>query len=154
MDSQSALKKIEAILMTCNSCIAYNAFTHEIEYKQLPLPKNIFNKTLELPHDKNLNPFEWVKKCKQEYKDNNPCILIPGKEFDIFGTRHGYGYGWYDRFLSQTPKKWLRIGVIESSKLFQDKLIKQSWDEPVDWIFSYNQATFSWEIYETFARQK
>jgi hypothetical protein len=77
-----------------------------------------------------------------------------GEEFDIFGTRHGFGYGWFDRFLSQVPKQWLRVGITDSEKFYSKKLLRQPWDEQIDWILSYNQTTFSWEVYETLARHK
>ena len=153
MTLTSEQEKLDSILSNYTSSIAYKVLPHEINYRKAPLPKSIFSKTLELPQDKHSDPIQWSEKCVGEYIDDNPCIVIPGREFDIFGTRHGYGYGWYDRFLSHVPKEWLRIGIIETSKLYSEKITRQPWDEPVDWILVCNLSTSSWKVYETFARE-
>ena len=151
VDKKDTLIKL---LSRCTASIVYRPMRDEIKYDRAPLPSNIFNTILELPHSKNSNPGEWAEKCRLNFRNNNPCIIIPGSEFDIFGARHGHGLGWYDRFLSQIPKRWLRIGIIDSSRLSFMPITQQSWDEPVDWIAVYNQSMSSWKFYETFAREE
>ena len=38
-------------------------------------------------------------------------IVIPGVGFDLKGKRVGYGKGFYDKFLSELPKKVEKIGI-------------------------------------------
>lgn len=52
----------------------------------------------------------------------------------MHGTRRGKGGGWYDRFLSQIPPHWLRIGVADKSQISGTKLLGQEWDESVQWL--------------------
>jgi len=125
-----------------------------MDYSTAPLPVDIFEKTIFLPQDKDSDPFIWAAICKREFKNTTPCVLIPGKVFDIHGTRHGRGRGWYDRFLSQIPASWMRVGIIDTLNLSSDCLVKQSWDEPVDWILAFNASTSFWETYESLARLK
>jgi len=61
-------------------------------------------------------------------------VLVPGRRFDRFGTRHGRGGGWYDRFLSAVPRTWLRVGVLRPDQLRDEPLSRQDWDEPMDWL--------------------
>ena len=103
-----------------------------------------------LPNDKDSDPYIWVDFCKNFCKKELTCILIPGRQFDIYGTRYGRGGGWYDRFLANIPKEWVRIAVTHSSRLSILPLKKESWDEPVDWIIVNGNSI--WKIYETKAR--
>ena len=137
-----------------NVCILYKPILDEINYEKQALPFEIPKNCLVLPNDKNSDPFEWADFCKKKFIKTNPYVLIPGKKFDLYGTRHGRGYGWYDRFLSKIPKNWPRIGVADISKIHPKKLIKKSWDEPVDWIMIFNFSNASWKFHETHARQK
>ncbi|MBX9792941.1 MAG: hypothetical protein K2Y02_01440, partial [Burkholderiaceae bacterium] len=66
------------------------------------------------------------------------------------GTRHGKGGGWYDRFLSKTPAKWLRIGVLNETRLSATLLTRESWDEPMDFLAL--QTEVGWHYIETRAR--
>lgn len=77
-------------------------------------------------------------------------LLIPGREFDRSGTRHGRGGGWYDRFLSIVPSDWIRIGVARQQDVSDAPLVRQSWDEPMDWLLIESHGT--WIAYETHAR--
>ena len=65
---------------------------------------------------------------------NKTFILVPGREFDKTGTRHGKGAGWYDRFLSAVPQEWLRIGICYESQMSHSPLVRESWDEPMDYV--------------------
>lgn len=62
------------------------------------------------------------------------CVLVPGKQFDVAGTRHGRGGGWYDRFLSHIPKAWVRIGIASKKQFSKTALKREAWDEPVHWV--------------------
>ncbi len=59
-------------------------------------------------------------------------ILIPGRLFDITGTRHGRGGGWYDRFLAAVPREWFRVGFCYESQFSAAPLLREAWDQPMD----------------------
>lgn len=78
----------------------------------------------------------------QSLIENRPAfILIPGREFDATGTRHGKGFGWYDRFLSNVPKEWLRIGFCYKEQFSNELLKRESWDEPMDYVCVIDKST-------------
>jgi 5,10-methenyltetrahydrofolate synthetase len=98
-----------------------------------------------LPQDKNSDPIKWAQKFKDKCKNKKVCILIPGKRFDKYGTRHGRGKGWYDRFLSKVPNDWLRIGVANKNQMSETKLKKEKWDEVMDRLVVWDD--YDWKIF-------
>src|SRR3989344_4869149 len=134
MKIKSFLQKFKLAILKCDSVILYKPLFDEIDYNDPSFPLKLFSNNLVLPDDKNSDPFKWATICKSKYKNANPYILIPGTKFDIYGTRHGKGGGWYDRFLSKIPKKWFRIGIIHSSKLSTYPILQNEWDQSVDWL--------------------
>jgi len=97
-------------------------------------------------------PAEIATQVKRLFGDKRMCILVPGKQFDAHGTRHGHGGGWYDRFLSLVPAQWLRVGVCTSKQFSKNKLRRKEWDEPVDWVCVVDAQTGENIYYETKAR--
>ena len=81
------------------------------------------------------DPFEEATRVKEFFKDSTPVIFIPGTMFDAKGTRHGRGGGWYDRFLSVTPREWPRVGFCCVEQFSEKELVRESWDQPVDYVF-------------------
>ncbi len=68
--------------------------------------------------------------CEKAALSEIDLILVPGLAFDKKGYRLGYGWGYYDRFLStigQIPTKG--IGFIE--QLSAELLPRDPWDLPV-----------------------
>jgi len=59
-------------------------------------------------------------------------ILLPGSVFDVRGGRFGYGGGYYDRFVSSTPRA-LRVGLAFDLQIIE-KAPLQSHDEILDLI--------------------
>jgi len=147
-------KKLDNLVQKCEASILYFPLINEIDYNKQQFPLNIHKNNIVLPIDKNIDPFKCANECKSMFNDKNVYILIPGKKFDTKGTRHGHGYGWYDRFLSKIPKDWIRIGLTDVSKLSLQPLIKKSLDEPVDWLIVYDSSDSSWIFYETHSRYK
>lgn len=129
--------------------ICYRPLRDEVSYLSY-FPSAQLTNSMFLPVDKNSDPFRWAAKCARKYREEIPRVLIPGKVFDLRGTRRGRGFGWYDRFLAAIPRAWPRIGVANISQLSFSRLEHQPWDEPVDWLLIRDVS--SWCLYETKAR--
>jgi len=146
----TSLKEFEEVLSHCKASIGYRPMKDEPSYRGAKFLFPILKKELRLPSDKKSDPLKWAARCAELYQDGRVCIFVPGQRFDVYGTRHGRGGGWYDRFLSAVPRSWLRIGVTDTSRLYLYPIKKQSWDEPVDWIMV--QSSERWRVYKTGAR--
>ncbi len=70
----------------------------------------------------------------EEAAGQKTFILIPGQKFDASGTRHGHGGGWYDHFLDRVPRSWLRIGLSMPAQFSEEPLVRQPWDEEMDYV--------------------
>jgi 5-formyltetrahydrofolate cyclo-ligase len=147
-------QKLINLLKKYEASILYSPLINEINYNEKIFPIKIHKNNIILPVDKNSDPFRWAKECGKKFSNKNTYILIPGKRFDTQGTRHGHGYGWYDRFLSKIPNDWIRIGITDIKRLSLKPITKKTLDEPVDWIITYNSFNSSWVFYETHARIK
>lgn len=127
--------------------IRYEPIEGEIDYLELEL----FSKThpkaiIILPKNPDMDPLSCALDCISKYGSDQAHILIPGQMFDIKGTRHGRGRGWYDRFLSKVPRNWLRIGICDESSFSESPIERKEWDEPMDLIFV--QAKEKWRIFD------
>ncbi len=142
---ENKLKELQEIVSLCNCSILYEALDDEINcFDNFPL--KIFDKKIILPNDKNSDPFEYAGKCIRLFIGEKPYLLIPGQRFDLAGTRHGRGGGWYDRFLAKLPRDWLRIGIANASQLYSS-LERKSHDQPVNWLLVQNGEI--WQAYKT-----
>jgi len=65
-------------------------------------------------------------------------VIIPGVAFDRDGNRIGMGSGYYDRFLED--KKDIPKVALAYSQQVLDAVPKESYDEPVDWIITEDEA--------------
>lgn len=141
------LHQLTTALHSCTAYIGYKARPDELPYADIPLlPQHIFKEAIIIPCDKYADPLAYANTCIQKYSNTTPCIFIPGTAFDRFGTRHGRGGGWFDRFLSFVPKEWVRIGIIQKEKFSNEPLTQEPWDESVDWVLVYDAFTSSWEV--------
>ena len=74
---------------------------------------------------------EPIEAMKIAYK-NIDLVLVPGIVFDKDGHRIGYGFGYYDKFLTKVPKA-VKIGLCFDFQVV-DKFPKEEHDVPVDFI--------------------
>lgn len=140
------------MLENINNCITYRPLKGEIDPFVIPNLKNhVFEDTYQLPTQSITSPVKTAQEVTNRFGKRSVCILIPGTRFDRFGTRHGRGNGWFDRFLSVAPAQWIRIGITDIQHLTSTPLIRKPWDQPMDWIICKQDS--SWEVIETHARE-
>ena len=129
--------KQKILLEDCEYAIVYKPMADEVNYNKIHFLKTalkqIKNKIV-LSQSKDGDPFEQAKQIIKTVGKAKTFLLIPGQQFDIDGTRKGKGAGWYDRFLSKVPKDWLKIGIANHKQFSTEKLQRQEWDEPMDWV--------------------
>lgn len=101
-----------------------------------------------IPKSKHIDPIQCAEMYRAQYAGKSVCVFIPGQLFDIYGNRHGRGGGWYDRFLSNVPREWLRIGVTSPEHLSQNVIPTHEWDEVMDMILVYESNTDTWVTHE------
>ncbi len=130
----SASEQLIKIFSTCEAAISYAPLKNEVDLETLSIKLPAPAQRIFLPINKNSDPFVWAEKCLDRFGGLEVCVFIPGKKFDRYGTRHGRGNGWYDRFLSKIPKRWTRIGVSSRKNVSLKKLKREAWDEPMDWL--------------------
>jgi len=147
---ESSFEELEGKISRCAGSVLYTPAKSETDYNDPSFPFKIPRDRILIPTDKDSNPFEWATRCIHKFKNDSVCVFVPGTRFDRYGTRHGRGVGWYDRFFSKIPPHWLRIGVIDSKQLQHTRLMRQEWDEAVDWIIVWND--FSWSTYKAPSR--
>jgi 5-formyltetrahydrofolate cyclo-ligase len=122
----------------------------EPDPKEIPFSHLMADRRIILPTSKTSNPILEGKKITTSFQSNEVYLLIPGRKFDLHGTRHGKGYGWFDRFLSIVPPEWIRIGVCHAKQINKTPLTRATWDQPVDWVIVQNDE--AWSAHETVAR--
>ena len=147
MHQLDSLNELTTALHTCTAYIGYSALPDELTYTNISfLPQHIFREGMIIPCDMSVDPLGCANECIQKFQDTLPCLFIPGTAFDNFGTRHGRGGGWFDRFLSYIPKEWVRVGIIQKERFSYVPLEQELWDEPVDWVLIFNSVSPSWEV--------
>ncbi len=101
-----------------------------------------------------LDPSEEAASALRLANERSGFILIPGRQFDTLGTRHGRGGGWYDRFLSYVPASWLRIGFCFADQFVKTLLVREPWDQPVDYtcVVEKNSSGIMATLHKTDAR--
>lgn len=127
-------KNLQEQISVFDTCILYTPLSDEVDYADIYFPIKLPQNKIYLPSDKNSDPFELASNLSIKLSNKKVFLLIPGTKFDKFGTRHGRGGGWYDRFLSNVPRSWIRIGVTDISNFSDLKLQKNKWDEEVDYV--------------------
>ena len=116
--------------LKCDVILTYDPFSDEPD----PSPLLIGKEVIILPQNKEVNPIHLAEKYTELFSKKQVCVLVPGTQFDESGTRHGRGGGWYDRFLSHTPREWTRVGVLKAKQLSKTPLVREVWDESMDYL--------------------
>ncbi len=122
--------------------IAYEPMRGEPDWRAAPFFKGAALHML--GQDASVEPFRTAENYKKICVGQSVAILIPGTRFDMRGTRHGRGGGWFDRFLSAVPREWVRVGVLFDHQLSATPLIKASHDEVMDWLLIC--ASHQWSL--------
>ena len=140
------------ILDTSDFLVTYRAFQDEPVLEQIPFLESFLRQkqVYQIPVSADVTPERVAQEIQTRFSEQQGSILLPGRQFDQFGTRHGRGHGWYDRLLSQVPSSYTRIGVTDEAHFFTERLVRKAWDEPVDWVIC--QQREQWNIVITGAR--
>ncbi len=145
---------IRALLDALSGCglqLSYYPMADEINPQTVPALQEIHITRIDfIPKSRSVSPDALAKKLTLQHANDRAFILVPGQKFDRQGTRHGRGFGWYDRLLARLPKQWIRIGLTDEAHLSPAPLVRNDWDEPMDWIVCQNEN--GWEYHETYAR--
>ncbi|TAK73104.1 MAG: hypothetical protein EPO16_13280 [Dehalococcoidia bacterium] len=124
---------IDKLLLDRRCVITYHPLRTEVPILDLiTLPAGI--PTYEIPARAGLDPVQEAQTTLAVAQGDPTALLIPGRRFDALGTRHGQGGGWYDRFLTYVPRAWLRIGVCYEHQFSSTSLMKEPWDQPMDYV--------------------
>lgn len=78
-----------------------------------------------------------IKNCEKLCTSENSLCIVPGLSFDKFGTRLGFGGGYYDRFLSENPSV-IPVALCYERCLCADKLPYEAHDIPINMIITEN----------------
>ena len=122
---------LAALLRPYSAFITYAALRSEVpfrDYVELPLGATEY----QIAPRASLDPRTEVEAAIAAVDTASCAVLIPVREFDTHGTRHGRGGGWYDRFLAAAPKEWLRIGFCFEHQFSAAPLVREAWDEQMD----------------------
>lgn len=128
------------LLATVSCVIGYEPLRSEVALSVTP--------TYVIPQRPSLDPIAEAVHV-QTIADNTVALLIPGRRFDATGTRHGQGGGWYDRFLAEIPRSWIRIGVCYDDQFSPTPLLRQEWDQPMDYVYVVGREHGSGTLYSS-----
>lgn len=144
-----AQEGLDTLLAKYEFLVTYTPLPTEAAFVAL-LPQDL--DTYSVPQHPDRDPTSEAQKSLLLADRRRTAVLLPGAAFDIFGTRHGRGGGWYDRFLANAPHEWLRIGFCYTEQLSRRPLTRESWDQPVDFVYVVDKETYEGTLYETRAR--
>jgi 5-formyltetrahydrofolate cyclo-ligase len=157
--SSGVCKHLEQFFKTFNARVVliYKAFGSEINLESLVenLPNLEFWTTRVNPDYRlSLHPFSTAttrnKLGMLEPTISEPqlepglvdVVLVPGLVFDRFGTRLGYGAGFYDRLLPSLRSDTVLIGVTHDALLLESPLPKDVLDIPMTHVVTESGLIF------------
>ena len=138
--------EIQALLEKMEGVVTYQPLRTEVAFSEvvaLPLGARLY----EIPPRASLDPLAVAKEVQMAFQDQHVAVLIPGRKFDAKGTRHGQGGGWYDRFLANVPRQWLRIGFCYEDQISPILLKRENWDQAMDCVVALNRTTNETTVY-------
>jgi len=144
------LDEIKILIDSSQILVSYSPLGDEIRPIDFSIIKDFSGLVVAIPNKNFPDPFDYSIWLKKYCGKRKTVVLIPGQQFDLFGTRYGRGGGWYDRLLSQLPNDWLRIGLAKNKRIVRCRLPHQPHDEPVDWLIG--RVANGWRAFETKAR--
>lgn len=128
------IAKLNTAFAESGAIIGYLPIAGEPAYDEYLAENGLQPASYVVPPSRNPDPFEAARELSETYAGKRVVLLLPGTAFDGRGTRKGRGGGWYDRLLSAIPEEWVRVGVLPPEALHEEPLVRQSWDEPVDFL--------------------
>lgn len=174
MSNQKLWQQYQAILEKADFIVTYSALSDEISVEKTPHFEIIKDKPkfLVQPTHK-IEPKEVANEIKSFIENlilsprhccagagtlsnthrvfsgpRRALIFLPGQKYDLKGTRHGRGFGWYDRLLAELPSNWIRVGIADESKISITPLTRNKWDQPMDWLV-WKDKNGLWKIIKT-----
>ena len=123
---------LASLLSPYRAFITYQPLRTEVAFDFVSFPESAHIETI--PPRASLDPAEEAIRLTALMGEQPVLMLIPGRLFDTSGTRHGQGGGWYDRFLSQVPGEWLRIGICYEDQFSTVPLVRENWDQSMDYV--------------------
>lgn len=146
--AQDHAELLSNLLSSYQVFITYVPLRGEVDFSTpVPLPKGTVAYTI--PPRASLDPLEEATRITSMIGTTPTAILIPGRRFDMSGTRHGQGGGWYDRFLAEAPRKWLRIGFCFEEQVSPTPLKRESWDQAMDYVVVVNRENTVTAVYSS-----
>lgn len=130
--------------------VGYSPMSDEPEYEKFLSVRGLPRTDFRIPASKEIPPAHIEQVLREKYLEGVVAIFMPGQAFDVSGTRHGRGHGWYDRLLAGLPNAWIRIGVTADTRVSEVPLVRKAWDQPVDFLLIEGPQGF--EVHATDAR--
>lgn len=148
MAQEEQVASLPSLLSSYTVFITYVPLRGEVDFSSpVPLPKGTVAYTI--PPRASLDPNEEAIRVTGMVGTTPTALFIPGRRFDASGTRHGQGGGWYDRFLAEVPREWLRIGFCYEDQLSPTPLKRESWDQAMDYVVVVNRTNQVTAVYSS-----
>jgi hypothetical protein len=146
-----AQESTQVVFSKCDAFITYVPLRTEVPFGNfftVPEGKIVY----EIAPRAALDPHLEAQKALTLVGSKKTCVFMPGRQFDAAGTRFGQGGGWYDRFLSEVPTEWIRAGFCFSRQFSPEPLLREEWDQIMDFVCVVDEKTGVLTVYETKGR--
>ncbi len=148
MAQEDQVGLLHTLLSSYQVFITYVPLRGEVDFTEpVALPKGTVVYTI--PPRASLDPKEEAVRILGMVGSTPTVVLIPGRRLDASGTRHGQGGGWYDRFLAEVPREWLRIGFCFEDQFSPTPLKRESWDQAMDYVVVLNRENTVTAVYSS-----